>query len=123
MYKAAAALKTFFSGFGLPAYAENTVPDDAELPYITFPQREPEWNRQMTYWCIVYYRHQTSNLDCLQKADEIVRAIGNGIRLPIDGGVVVLWPETPLVQAMAPDEDVRSAYINLSINAYHLPGY
>ena len=32
MYQAAAALKTFFSGFGVPAYQKGTVPDDVELP-------------------------------------------------------------------------------------------
>ena len=37
MYKAAAALKTFFSGFDLPAYTVDSVPDNAQLPYITSP--------------------------------------------------------------------------------------
>ena len=32
----AQALFDFWSGFGWPAYDENTVPDDAQLPYITF---------------------------------------------------------------------------------------
>lgn len=122
MIATAKALQTFFSGFGIPAYAENTVPDDAELPYITYPLREPEWNAKTTFYAIVYYRHQTSNLDSLTKADEIVREIGGGIELTIDGGYIVLWPETPLVQAMPPNGDVRPAYINLSINAYHMPG-
>ena len=35
MYNTAAALKTFFSGFDLPAYQEGTVPEDVQLPYIT----------------------------------------------------------------------------------------
>ena len=122
MILTAQALQDFFSGFGIPAYAENTIPDDAEPPYITYPQKEPEWREKTTFYAIVYYRHRDSNLDSLAKADEIVAAIGEGIRLPIDGGYVVLWPETPLVQAMPPNGDVRPAYINLSINAYHMPG-
>lgn len=122
MIRTAQALYAFFSGFGIPAYAEDTVPDEAQLPYITFPQREPEWNAKATFYAKVYYRHQTSNLDALAKADEIVAAIGTGVRLPVEGGCVVLWPETPLVQAVTPDGDVRSAYINLSINAYKMPG-
>lgn len=32
----AAALHSFFSGFGLTAYEENSVPDDAVFPYITY---------------------------------------------------------------------------------------
>ena len=32
----AAALHSFYSSFGLTAYEENSVPDDAEFPYITY---------------------------------------------------------------------------------------
>jgi len=120
--KEAQALYNYFSGFGIPAYAENTVPDDAVLPYITYPLYQPEWRSKHTFYVIVYYRHKTSNLDSLSKADEIAGAIGEGIRLPFDGGMLVLWPETPLVQAMPPNGDIRAAYINLSINAYQMPG-
>ena len=122
MIATAKALQAFFSGFGIPAYNENTIPDDAELPYITYPLREPEWNQKTTFYAIVYYRSADSNLPSLTKADEIVREIGGGIELTIDGGYIVLWPETPRVQAMPPNGDVRPAYINLSINAYHMPG-
>ena len=120
--KAMQALYGFFSGFGIPAYAENTIPENAVLPYITYPQKEPQWNKQTSFYVNVYYRHKTSNYDCLAKADEIVEAIGEGVRLPFDDGLVVLWPDTPLIQAMEPNKDVRRAYINLAINAYHMPG-
>ena len=94
----------------------------SELPYLTYPLTEPEWNRQGTFHVTVYFRHKTSNLVSLAKADEIVQAIGEGVRLPVDGGMVVLWPQSPLIQALPPDGDVRGAYINLAINAYHMPG-
>ena len=32
----AEALHSFYSSFGLTAYEENSVPDDAEFPYITY---------------------------------------------------------------------------------------
>ena len=41
MINTARALYGFFSGFGLPAFVEYSVPEDAELPYITYPQKEP----------------------------------------------------------------------------------
>ncbi len=122
MIGTARALYSFFSGFGIPAYAEDTVPDEAELPYITYPIKEPEWNEKTSYYCTVYYRHKTSNLDSLTKADEIVREIGVGKCLKCEDGYLVLWPGTPLIQSKPPDNDVRAAYINLSINAYHMPG-
>lgn len=122
MIKTAQALTDFFNSFNIPAYTENNIPDTAELPYITYPLREPEWDSQTMFWATVYFRSRESELYGIEKADEIVAAIGQGIRLPIDGGYVVLWPQTPLVQSMPPNKDVRAVYINLSINAYHLPG-
>ena len=42
MYQTAKALKEFFSGFDLPAYSTDSVPEDVELPYITYSLAEPE---------------------------------------------------------------------------------
>ena len=30
------AIQKFWESFGIPAYDETTVPDDAQLPYITY---------------------------------------------------------------------------------------
>ena len=121
MYRTAAALKTFFSGFGLPAYAADSVPDDVELPYITYSISVPEWNQKASLNAQVWDR-TTSNAGIIRVADQITAAIGeNGIRIPVDGGYLIIWPETPLIQIQV-DGDFRFAYINLSINSYHLPG-
>jgi len=120
MYRTAAALKTFFSGFGLPAYAADSVPDEVELPYITYSMSVPEWNQKASMYVQVWDR-TTSNTSIIQKADQITQAIGYGKNIPFDGGYLIIWPETPLIQIMV-DGDFRSAYINLSINAYQLPG-
>ena len=122
MYQTAVALKTFFSGFGIPAYTTGSVPDDAELPYITYSLAEPEWGQKATMYAQVWDRSR-SNTYILQKADQITAEIGEGKVIPYDEGTgyLVIWPETPLVQLMT-DGDFRSAYINLSINAYHTPG-
>ncbi|MBR4352709.1 MAG: hypothetical protein IKQ01_06525 [Bacteroidales bacterium] len=121
MFKAAAALKTFFSGFSIPAYAEGSVPDDVTTPYITFSLSVPEWNTKASLYAQVWDR-TTSNAGIIRKADEITEAIGQGRKINlVDGGYLVIWPESPLIQIRA-DGDFRSAYINLSVNAYHLPG-
>lgn len=120
MYKAAAALKTFFSGFGIPAYAQDSVPDDVQLPYITYSLSAPEWNQKASMYAQVWDRTK-SNAGIIQKADQITAAIGEGKKIQLDGGYLVIWPETPLIQIMV-DGDFRSAYINLSVNSYHLPG-
>lgn len=120
MYKAAAALKAFFSGFGLPAYQEGSVPEDQNLPYITYSLSAPEWNQKATMYARVWDR-STSNAFIISTADQITAAIGEMLRIPIDGGNLVIWPETPLIQILV-DGDYRNAYINLSMNAYHKPG-
>ena len=120
MYQAAAALKTFFSGFGVPAYQKGTVPDDVELPYIAYSLASPEWNQKASLYAQVWDR-STSNTRLIKIADQITAAIGEEKRIALDGGYLVIWPETPKVQIEA-DGDFRYAYINLSINGYHLPG-
>lgn len=120
MYKAAAALKTFFSGFGLSAYSVDSVPEDAELPYITYSISVPEWNQKASMYAQIWDRTQ-SNSGILRKADEIANAVGEGLRIPFQGGYLIIWPETPLTQIMV-DGDYRNAYMNFSINSYYLPG-
>lgn len=120
MYRVAAALKTFFSSFDLPAYQEGSVPDETELPYITYSLGVPEWNQKASMYVQVWDRTR-SNAGIIQKADQITQAIGQGLNIPIDGGYLVIWPETPLIQIQT-DGDFRYAYINLSINTYHMPG-
>ena len=120
MLNTAKTLKTFFGGFSLPAYTLESVPDDVDLPYITFPLVEPEWGEQANFYCQVWYRkNQLAAL--LAKADAIVKAIGVMKEFDQDGGHLVIYPSSPLIQILT-DETTQSAYINLAINAYHLPG-
>lgn len=120
MYQTASALKEFFSGFDLPAYSSESVPEDVELPYITYSLAEPEWNQKATMYAQVWDRSRSNSL-ILRVADQITAEIGSGLKIPIDDGYLVIWPESPLIQVMV-DGDYRSAYINLSINAYHVTG-
>jgi len=120
MKNTAKTLKTFFGGFSIPAYTLESVPETVELPYITYPLLEPEWNEQSSFYCQVWYPKKKLG-DLLAKADEITSAIGTMKEFVQDGGYIVLYPSTPLVQILS-DEKTQSAYINLSINAYHMPG-
>lgn len=119
MMKMIGALSEWLAQFGT-FYAENDVPDEAALPYGTVPLVEPEWNQNSTFY-IRWYVRTTDSTMLIAKADEIVGAIGSGIRIPFEGGILVIWPETPLIQQMI-DGDVRSVYINLSIRSMHTPG-
>ena len=121
MMETASALKVFCGGFSLPAYATSTVPDDIDLPYLTYPVVQPEWDQKASFYIQGWYR--TTDLTAMmQKADEITREIGTGITISTANGYLVIYPETPLIQIMVEDNDIRSFYINLSINSYHMPG-
>ena len=120
MRATATALKTFLSSFDLPAYTLDSVPKEVTLPYITYPILEPEWNEQASFYCQVWYpKNKLAKL--LEKADQIVAAIGEGLNLDIEGGHLVIYPSTPLIQILS-DDFTQSAYITLSINSYHMPG-
>lgn len=116
----AAALNAYFSSFGIPAYTTESVPPDVQLPYLTYPLNIPEWREKATFYVQIWYRSR-SNEQILTKADQILLDIGEGKILQTDNGTVVIWPDTPAVQLLV-DGDIRSAYLNLSINAYQMPG-
>lgn len=120
MLNTAAKLKMFFSGFGLPAYTLQSVPDEVELPYITYLLVEPEWDQQANSYCQVWYP-KNRLADLLAKADQIVGAIGLMKKIDHPEGYLIIRPQTPVTQIMS-DEYSQSAYINLTINAYHMPG-
>ena len=120
MTSTAADLYEFYNGFELPAYEVNTVPDDVELPYITYSFSEPQYQSPVSHYAQVFMR-TNSNKALLAKAGEIVTAIGEGVVL---SNGVVIRPSTPLVQLMIDETypDMRFAYINLQLNALHAPG-
>ena len=120
MVNVAKALKSFLGSFDLPAYTLESVPDEVELPYITYPLVEPEWNQQASFYCQVWYRKNRLQ-ELLSKADQIVGEIGLMKKISLPNGYLVIYPGTPLIQVLT-DEDSQSAYITLSINAYHMPG-
>lgn len=117
MTQTAKALKAFYSGFGLPAYSENDVPDDVALPYITYTVVDSDYDAPATHQARVWYRG-TSPVPAFAKADEIVAAIGAGVL--IDG--VCLRPGSPLMQKQPTENDLQIVYINLQINTYHMIG-
>ena len=120
MINTAMTLKEFFSSFDIPAYAENNIPDEINLPYITYPLTEPNWNEQDNFHCQIWYKKKHLG-ELLAKADQVVGAIGEGVILANDAGYVVIYPAEPNIQLLT-DDDSERAYINLMINAYHMPG-
>lgn len=126
MMQTAYALSEFYNSFGIPAYMELNVPEDAERPYITYSLVETEWQQPSTHYARVWYRDE-GNAAILAKVDEIKAAIGTGAKIECDDGYVVIRPGTPFAQIQIEDNDSNQqnaynkfAYLNMQINCYHL---
>lgn len=118
MTETAKALNAFYSGFGIAAYPENSVPSDAELPYITYTVIEPEWRNASIHQARVWYRSE-SYTAINAKVDEILAAVGELVMLKTAGGYVALRPGNPKAQYQPMDEpEIKVAYLNFQINNY-----
>lgn len=114
----AAALYNFWSGFGLPAYEETSVPtgeDAPAFPYITYQVVTDGFGGDVALTASVWYRSE-SWLEINAKTEEIGENIGRGGRvIPCDGGAIWLKRGQPFAQSMGDDADnmIRRKYINL----------
>ena len=112
----AAAIYQFWSGFGLTAYEENTVPEDAAFPYVTYQLVTDSFDREVAATASLWYR-STSWTEINAKTDEISERLGlGGVVLPCDNGAVWVKPGQPFAQNMSDpaDEMIRRKYINIS---------
>lgn len=112
----ASALYNFWSGFGLTAYEENTVPTDATFPYITYQVVTDSFGAEVALTASVWYR-DTSWVESNAKAEEISRTISRGGKtIPVDGGVLWLKRGTPFSQSMGDETDdlIKRKYLNIT---------
>ena len=117
MTEIAKALHAFYSGFELPAYTEDNVPDTAELPYITYTVPQGDLFEGVSHQARVWY-YGNSNVQVNEKADEIMARIGRGIKLQAGHGYICIYPGTPLAHLQPADENTRIVYINLEMRNY-----
>lgn len=118
MTETATALYSFYSGFGIDAYPESNVPENAKLPYITYTVIEPDWRNAASHQARVWYRSE-SYKGINAKVDEITRAVGELVMLPTANGYVAIRPADPLVQYQPiANPEIKVAYLNFQINSY-----
>ena len=112
----AAALQSFYSSFGLPAYEANSVPDDATFPYVPYDVVTDGWGgNQVSLTASLWYRTY-SWVAINAKAEEIRTALGFGGKiLPCDAGAIWVMAGTPYAQNMVDpsDDAVKRKYLNL----------
>ena len=109
------ALYEFYNSFGIPAYEENSVPDDAVLPYITYEIITAELDTEnVALSCQIYYKSNS-----LMKANALTEKLYNkldgGFKLKCDTGYIILYRGRPFAQNRpSGDKTVKAKYINIS---------
>ena len=112
------AIHAFWSQFGLTAYDENTVPDDAVMPYITYEVSIGSLDDFINMTGSLWYR-STSWREITQKADEIERTVnerGYYISDIDNRGHLYITKGVPFYQRMSDpaDDMIRRIYFNLN---------
>ena len=111
----AAAIYQFWSGFGLTAYEENTVPTDAAFPYVTYQLVTDSFDRDVAAAASLWYRGESWTA-INAKTEEISAHIGLGGKIiKCDGGRIWIKRGQPFAQNMSDESDdlIKRKYINV----------
>ena len=112
----AAAIYQFWNSFGLTAYEENSVPDDAAFPYITYQLVTDSFGREIQLTASIWYRSE-SWAAINAKTEEISQKISRGGKIiPCDGGAIWLKRGQPFAQSMGDESDdlIKRKYLNIT---------
>lgn len=109
------SLVAFWNGFDIPAYDVGSVPDNAQMPYITFDVIRDSFGTEVFLSASVWYR-STSWEGIEQTVEAISQKIGRG-------GIILdrLWVKkgTPFAQRVPDEDDTVRRYV-LNITAEYL---
>lgn len=118
------AINTFWSGFGIPAFDENSVPENTPFPYITYAENTGSLGDVLLLSASIWDK-STSWVRISEISERIAKAIGEHghYTLPLDGGYVWITKGSPFAQRMGDPEDERIKRVYLNIQAEFLTAY
>ena len=111
-----AAIYQFWNSFGLTAYEENTVLDDATFPYITYQLVTDSFGSEVPAAASLWYRSE-SWMEINVKTYEISHRIDRGGKMiACDGGAIWLKRGKPFAQNMGDESDdlIKRKYLNIT---------
>ena len=112
----AAAIYQFWNSFGLTAYEENSVPDEATFPYITYQFVTDSFDREIPLTVSIWYRSE-SWTGINSKTEEISQTISRGGKIiSCDGGAIWLKRGQPFAQSMGDESDdlIKRKLLNIT---------
>ena len=112
----AAAIYQFWNSLGLTAFEENSVPDEADFPYITYQLVTDSFDREISLTASLWYRSE-SWAGINAKTEEISQTISRGGKIiSCDGGAIWLKRGQPFAQSMGDESDdlIKRKYLNIT---------
>ena len=112
----AAAIYQFWNSSGLTAYEENSVPDEAAFPYITYQLVTDSFDRELLLTASLWYR-SVSWTGINAKTEEISHTISRGGKIiSCNGGAIWLKRGQPFAQNMGDESDdlIKRKYLNIT---------
>ena len=112
------ALLAFWNQFGVPAYAEDMVPDDAKLPYIRYSvAKAPAMDATIMTAYNYHNARLMGNVERARLAEQIAEAIPEkGVKLPMDnGGFLVLYRNSDFQTPYKDSEDLNVIGVRTSV--------
>lgn len=109
-------IQSFWSGFGLPAYDENTVPDNPGEKYIAYSVQTGSIGDVLNLNAKIWDTNTTSWKFVEEKAEEIAYYIATMVppTIQINNGRFYITKGKPFSQRISnPDELARGVYINI----------
>lgn len=116
-----AALLEFFSSFGIDAYPNTAVTDDAALPYLTYEVKSASFGGLPVPIIVKLYYYTDSEAIPSKKAEEISRFIGEeGAAIRCDDGLIMVYKGDPFCINLEDETDstIKLRYINLVLKFY-----
>lgn len=114
-------IHAFFSSFGWKAYDETLLPDDAEMPRITYGLATDSLGHPVSM-AFSLWDKSYSWKTVTEKAQEIADAITfmHPPAIKCDSGRIYITPGSPWTQRMSEptDDTIRRLYLNLEVEYF-----
>lgn len=112
------SLNAFWNSFGIPAYDENSVPDNAQMPYITYSAMIAPMGVRTAINASVWY-YGTDWRDVSLKVDEISNSLNSYVLIELENDEYLMLSkgEASIFAQRIADEtsdNVRRAYITIA---------
>lgn len=115
------ALYKFWAQFGVPAYMEDQVPDNATFPYIRYAvSKSPAMDASFLTAYNYHSKKMMGNTKRAEMAGQIAAAIPeNGVKLPLlNGGFLVLYRNSDFQTLYQDPEDLDVIGVRTSVEVH-----